>query len=71
MPSVTDERAMRDLNRSLQSQGLEGKFDLSLNEKRQWWKPDGTPLPFGKVRCMDCNVVLGLRDVALNESEVA
>ena len=36
---------MRELNRNLQSQGLEGKFDLSLNEKRQWYKPDGTPLP--------------------------
>jgi hypothetical protein len=45
MPTVQEDRAMRDANRTLQDQGLEGNFYSTLNEKRQWWKPDGTPLP--------------------------
>lgn len=47
MASVADEREVRRMNRQ-EPQTPEGKLVLDLskvNEKRQWYKADGTPLP--------------------------
>lgn len=46
MADISEEREIRQLNRTLEMQGLEGNFDLTdRRNKRQWYKADGTPIP--------------------------
>lgn len=46
MPSVQEDRELRHLNRSLEAQGVDAKFDVRVRNKlHQWYKPDGTPHP--------------------------